>query len=48
MLRIDYIGQIVSSKSFYEVSKDCGLDDFILLGKGESKTGGKRRLDLKL
>ena len=35
--------QIVSSKSFYEVSKDCGLDDFILLGKGESKTGGKRR-----
>jgi len=35
--------QIVSSKSFYEVSMDFGLDEFILLGKGESKTGGKRR-----
>ena len=35
--------QIVSSKSFYKIAKKLNLGDFILLGKGELKSGGRKK-----
>tara|TARA_S200000501_G_scaffold77976_1_gene69690 strand:+ start:10369 stop:11034 length:666 start_codon:yes stop_codon:yes gene_type:complete len=35
--------QIVSTKSFYKIVKKNRLEKYLLLGKGEKKSGGKKR-----
>lgn len=35
--------QIVSTKSFYKIIKKNRLEKYLLLGKGEKKSGGKKR-----
>lgn len=35
--------QIVSTKSFYKIVKKNKLEKYLLLGKGETKSGGKKR-----
>ena len=38
--------EVVCEKSLYEIAKSINLGDYLLLGKGEAKAGGKERVSI--
>lgn len=38
--------EVVCEKSLYEIGKSIGLGDYLLLGKGEEKAGGRKRVSI--
>lgn len=38
--------EVVCEKSLYEIAKSIGLGEYLLLGKGEEKAGGRKRVSI--